>query len=163
MVVVVGLTPEWESEGFDRPSLDLPGRQDELIMRVGRVNANTVVVMQSVSEPSFHDTSNYHPLNVLAGRALLSRCLGSTESPGSSKLGIKVMKSATPLQMSSSERSIRPADYLSRSPFVSKTYLPIRTFKARVARFIIEKTSSLVTNITSPGESIHYSPSGKYS
>lgn len=49
VIVVAGLTPEWESEGFDRPSLDLPGRQDELIMRVGRVNASTIVVMQSVS------------------------------------------------------------------------------------------------------------------
>lgn len=49
VIVVAGLTPEWESEGFDRPSLDLPGRQDELIMKVGRVNASTIVVMQSVS------------------------------------------------------------------------------------------------------------------
>lgn len=48
-IIVGGLTPEWESEGFDRPSLELPGRQDELIVKVGRVNASTVVVMQSVS------------------------------------------------------------------------------------------------------------------
>lgn len=53
VIVVAGLTPEWESEGFDRPSLDLPGRQDELIMRVGRVNASTTVVVQSVSACPF--------------------------------------------------------------------------------------------------------------
>ena len=34
VVLVVGTTGEWESEGDDRPSMDLPGRQDELIRRV---------------------------------------------------------------------------------------------------------------------------------
>ena len=33
-VVVVGTTEEVESEGFDRESLALPGRQDELVRRV---------------------------------------------------------------------------------------------------------------------------------
>ena len=49
VVIVAGLTSEWESEGFDRPSLDLPGRQDELISRVSAANPNTVVVLQGVS------------------------------------------------------------------------------------------------------------------
>lgn len=48
VVVVGGLTPEWESEGFDRPTLHLPGRQDELISRLGKTNPNTVVVIQAV-------------------------------------------------------------------------------------------------------------------
>ncbi|WP_442778629.1 glycoside hydrolase family 3 C-terminal domain-containing protein [Actinomadura sp. WAC 06369] len=33
-VVVVGTSAEVESEGFDRTSLRLPGRQDELVARV---------------------------------------------------------------------------------------------------------------------------------
>ena len=33
-IVVVGTTEEVESEGFDRATLDLPGRQDELVRRV---------------------------------------------------------------------------------------------------------------------------------
>ncbi|EJU05621.1 putative beta-glucosidase from glycoside hydrolase family GH3 [Dacryopinax primogenitus] len=48
-VVVVGLTPEWESEGFDRPTMDMPGRQNELITRVAAANPNTVVVVQAGS------------------------------------------------------------------------------------------------------------------
>lgn len=44
-VVVVGLTREWESEGFDRESMTLPGRQDELIEQVAAVNSNTIVVI----------------------------------------------------------------------------------------------------------------------
>ncbi len=48
-VVVVGLSPDWESEGFDRPTLDMPGPQNELIVRIAKANPNTVVCIQSVS------------------------------------------------------------------------------------------------------------------
>ncbi len=44
-VVVVGLTHEWEAEGFDRPDLRLPGRQDELVSAVAAAQPNTVVVV----------------------------------------------------------------------------------------------------------------------
>ncbi|MGW4113204.1 glycoside hydrolase family 3 C-terminal domain-containing protein [Actinosynnema sp. NPDC004786] len=46
-VVVVGTTDEIESEGFDRTSLALPGRQDELVRAVRAVNERTVVVVNS--------------------------------------------------------------------------------------------------------------------
>jgi beta-glucosidase len=46
-VVVVGTTEEVESEGFDRTSLALPGRQDELVRRVAAVSPRTVVVVNS--------------------------------------------------------------------------------------------------------------------
>lgn len=50
VIYIGGLTPEWESEGFDRPSLLLPGRQDELITKLSRANPNTVVCIQAVSQ-----------------------------------------------------------------------------------------------------------------
>lgn len=50
VIAVVGLNHEWESEGFDRPTLSMPGRQDELIKTVSKANKNTVVVIQAVSE-----------------------------------------------------------------------------------------------------------------
>ncbi|MGH3161702.1 MAG: glycoside hydrolase family 3 C-terminal domain-containing protein, partial [Streptosporangiaceae bacterium] len=46
-VVVIGTTAEVESEGFDRTSLALPGRQDELIRKVAAANPRTVVVVNS--------------------------------------------------------------------------------------------------------------------
>jgi beta-glucosidase len=46
-VVVVATTEEVESEGVDRVGLALPGRQDELVQRVARVNPRTVVVVNS--------------------------------------------------------------------------------------------------------------------
>jgi len=44
-VVVVGYSFRLESEGFDRPSMDLPAGQDELIQAVVAANKNTVVVV----------------------------------------------------------------------------------------------------------------------
>jgi beta-glucosidase len=46
-VVVVGSAPGTESEGFDRPGLALPGRQDELVRRVAAVNDRTIVVVNA--------------------------------------------------------------------------------------------------------------------
>ncbi len=48
-LVFVGLTNEWESEGFDRHDIDLVGRQVELIEQVAAANPNTVVVLQTGS------------------------------------------------------------------------------------------------------------------
>ncbi len=50
-VVIVGLDAEWESEGYDRQTMDLPfdGSQDRLIEAVVAANPNTVVVNQSGS------------------------------------------------------------------------------------------------------------------
>jgi beta-glucosidase len=46
-IVVVGSAELTESEGFDRSTLALPGRQDELITKVTAVNSNTIVVVNS--------------------------------------------------------------------------------------------------------------------
>jgi beta-glucosidase len=44
-VVVVGTNDDWETEGVDRTSLALPGRQVELITRTVAANPRTVVVV----------------------------------------------------------------------------------------------------------------------
>ncbi|MDR0641752.1 MAG: glycoside hydrolase family 3 C-terminal domain-containing protein, partial [Treponema sp.] len=44
-VVFAGLPDEYESEGFDRDSLDMPPSHNELIEAVARANPNTVVVL----------------------------------------------------------------------------------------------------------------------
>ncbi|MFD9958088.1 beta-glucosidase [Amycolatopsis sp. NPDC058986] len=46
-VVVVGTTADVESEGFDRKTLALPGKQDELVAHVAAVNPRTVVVVNA--------------------------------------------------------------------------------------------------------------------
>lgn len=47
VVVVVGTNENWESEGFDRDALGLPGEQDRLIARVAKANPNVVVVVNA--------------------------------------------------------------------------------------------------------------------
>lgn len=48
VIAVVGLNADWETEGYDRTTLALPGRTDELISKIAAANPNTVVVTQSV-------------------------------------------------------------------------------------------------------------------
>ncbi len=48
-VVMVGTNDEWETEGFDRTTMDLPGRQDELVRRVVAANPRTAVIVNAGS------------------------------------------------------------------------------------------------------------------
>ncbi|KAG6883499.1 hypothetical protein C0992_008611 [Termitomyces sp. T32_za158] len=48
VIAVVGLNADWETEGYDRTTLALPGRTDELVAKVAEANPHTVVVTQSV-------------------------------------------------------------------------------------------------------------------
>ncbi|KAF1924059.1 glycoside hydrolase family 3 protein [Didymella exigua CBS 183.55] len=47
VVICIGLGPEWESEGEDRGSMDLPPNTDKLVERVLDANPNTAIVVQS--------------------------------------------------------------------------------------------------------------------
>ncbi len=49
VIVVVGTDDDWETEGRDRSSMDLPGRQDELVERVLDVAPDAVVVLNTGS------------------------------------------------------------------------------------------------------------------
>ncbi len=51
-VVVVGTNDEWETEGEDRSTIQLPGDQDELVARVAAANPRTVVVVNAGSPVS---------------------------------------------------------------------------------------------------------------
>ena len=46
-LVLVGYDGAWESEGADRPHMDLPGQQDDLIRAVASANPRTVVVVNA--------------------------------------------------------------------------------------------------------------------
>ncbi|ABN65244.1 beta-glucosidase [Scheffersomyces stipitis CBS 6054] len=49
VILVVGISKEWESEGFDRPTMDIPGATNELVDAITAVNKNVIVVNQSGS------------------------------------------------------------------------------------------------------------------
>jgi beta-glucosidase len=46
-IVVVGTDKTWDTEGRDRKSATLPGRQDELVSRVAAANPRTIVVVNA--------------------------------------------------------------------------------------------------------------------
>jgi len=48
VIAIVGLNADWETEGYDRTTLALPRRTDELVEKVAKANSRTIVVTQSV-------------------------------------------------------------------------------------------------------------------
>lgn len=48
-IVCAGTSGEWESEGADKVSMELPGQQDALIERVAAANPRTIVVLNTGS------------------------------------------------------------------------------------------------------------------
>ncbi len=48
-IVCVGFGGEWQSEGFDREALAMPGKQDALIEQVAAANPRTIVVLNTGS------------------------------------------------------------------------------------------------------------------
>ncbi|MGC7097174.1 beta-glucosidase H [Amycolatopsis lurida] len=86
-VVVVATTPEVETEGVDRTSLALPGRQDELVARVAAVNPNTVVVVNAGSPVEMPWTADVDAVLLTwfpgqAGGSALADVLFGREEPG---------------------------------------------------------------------------------
>ena len=49
VILIVGTNPDWETEGVDRTSMDLPSLQNELIHSICSINSNTVVVLNTGS------------------------------------------------------------------------------------------------------------------
>ena len=52
VVLIVGTDDVWESEGYDRPTMDLPRNQDELISRVTEAHPRCAVVVNAGSPVS---------------------------------------------------------------------------------------------------------------
>jgi beta-glucosidase len=87
-VVVVGTTEEVESEGFDRATLALPGRQDELVRRVAAANSRTVVAVSAGSPVELPWADDVAAVLLTwfggqeAGHALADVLLGTVEPGG---------------------------------------------------------------------------------
>ncbi len=87
-VVVVGTTSMIESEGFDRNTLALPGRQNELVEAVAAVNPHTIVVVNAGSPVAMPWKSRVSAVLVSwfpgmqFGHALADVLLGDSEPGG---------------------------------------------------------------------------------
>ena len=87
-VLVVGLDAEWETEGRDRDSMNLPGRQDELVRAVIEANPNTAVVINAGSPVAMEWARSAPALLQLwypgheAGHALAEVLFGDCDASG---------------------------------------------------------------------------------
>ena len=62
-VVMVGTNDEWETEGHDRATMDLPGEQDDLVRRIVAANPRTAVVVNAGSPVTMDWADPDHPGN----------------------------------------------------------------------------------------------------
>lgn len=101
-VVIIGTNADWETEGEDRTSMDLPGAQDELVRRIAAVNPRTVVVINAgspVSMPWLADVAAVMQVwfpGEAFGEALADMLFGDTEPGGRLPLTIPRQLSDTP-------------------------------------------------------------------
>ncbi|MGZ4771151.1 MAG: glycoside hydrolase family 3 protein [Ilumatobacteraceae bacterium] len=87
-IVIVGTNDDWECEGWDRATMDLPGEQNELIRQVAAAGKRTVVVINAgspVSMPWLPDVDAvlmaWFPGQQM-GEAIADVLLGDTEPQG---------------------------------------------------------------------------------
>ncbi len=88
-IVFAGLTHEYESEGFDRKTMELPAAQVELIRRTAAANAHTIVVLNNGSPVSLAEWIDDVPAVVEAwfpgqecGNAIADVLLGRVNPSG---------------------------------------------------------------------------------
>lgn len=47
VILCIDLTKDWETEGFDRPDMNIPGYSEQFITTISEANPNVIVVNQS--------------------------------------------------------------------------------------------------------------------
>ncbi len=62
VILCIGLNGEWESEGYDRDDMTLPGKTNDLVSAVLKANPNTVIVNQSGTPVEMPWLSESHTL-----------------------------------------------------------------------------------------------------
>lgn len=101
-IVVVGLDPDWETEGRDRDGFHLPKRQDELIEKVTAANPRTIVVINAGSPVAMDWAGATAAIVQLwypgqeSGNALADVLFGDTDPGGRLPITIPVRMEDTP-------------------------------------------------------------------
>ena len=101
-IVIVGTNDDWESEGYDRDIMDLPGRQDELIAGVAEACPQTIVIVNAgspVSMPWLDDVDavlmTWFPGQEM-GDALVDVLVGDVEPQGRLPVSLPASLEDTP-------------------------------------------------------------------
>ena len=136
-VVVVGLDPDWETEGRDRESFALPGRQDELVARVAAANPRTIVVVNAGSPVAMDWAEQTAAIALLwypgqeSGNALADVLFGDVDPGGRLPLTIPVRMEDTPAFLDVPGENLRIA--YSEGLFVGHRWYDARAIEPRFA------------------------------
>ncbi len=136
-VVVVGLDPDWETEGRDRDSFHLPKRQDELIARVADANPRTIVVINAGSPVAMDWSERAAAILQLwypgqeCGHALADVLFGDVDPGGRLPLTIPVRMQDTPALLDVPGEDLRIA--YSEGLFVGHRWYDVREIAPRFA------------------------------
>jgi len=101
-IVFAGMPRDFESEGNDRPHMDLPNRQNALISSVASVNKNTVVVLNCGSPVTMPWIDSvravllaYYP-GMMGGKAIANILMGNVSPSGKLPVTFPVRLPDTP-------------------------------------------------------------------
>ncbi len=137
VVVVVGLDPDWETEGRDRDGFHLPKRQDELIARVADANPHTIVVVNAGSPVAMDWSERAAAILQLwypgqeGGHALSDVLFGDVDPGGRLPLTIPVRMEDTPAFLDVPGEDLRIA--YSEGLFVGHRWYDVRDIAPRFA------------------------------
>ncbi len=136
-VVVVGLDPDWETEGRDRDGFHLPKRQDELVARVAAANPRTIVVVNAGSPVAMDWSERAAAILQLwypgqeSGNALADVLFGDVDPGGRLPLTIPVRMEDTPAFLDVPGEDLRIA--YSEGLFVGHRWYDARDIAPRFA------------------------------
>jgi beta-glucosidase len=117
VLIFAGMPEHYETEGNDRPHMDLPGRQDELIRAVVAANPKTIVVLNAgspVAMPWIAETpavvEAYYP-GMEAGNAIANILLGDVNPSGKLTETFPVRLADSPAYINTARPGTRQIEY----------------------------------------------------
>ena len=165
-VVFVGMPSKYEHEGDDRPHMNLPGRQDDLVRAVVRANRRTVVVM-NVGAPVTMPWAGDVPAILLswyagqeAGNAIARVLLGQAEPGGRLPVTFPVRYEDNPtFGHYPGDRQVRYQERLSVGyrHYDSREVAPLFAFGHGLSYTTFEYRNLRVPRRISPGRSVRVS------
>ncbi|KAH7921492.1 glycoside hydrolase family 3 protein [Leucogyrophana mollusca] len=171
VVFVGGLTPEWESEGFDRPTLNMPGRQDELIAELGKANPNTVVCLQAGSAVAMPWIDNVNGVVQAwysgneVGNALADILYGTVNPSGKLSLTLPAcmedMPSYLNLQSENGQIHYREDLFVGYKHYQARNVKPLFPFGFGLSYTTFSLSDLDLSNVTSHGEAFKINASVK--
>lgn len=167
VLLCVGLNGDWESEGYDRSTMDLPAGSVDLIRAVLEANSNTAVVIQSGTPVTLLPWAKDAPAIIQAwyggnetGNAIADVVFGTTNPSGKLPLSFPVRNEDNPAFLnfrSERGRTVYGEGVYIGYRFYEKTKCEVAFPFGHGLSYTLFELSSLQLNETAGGENISVS------